>query len=70
MNPDGSPGAASTLAGAQVTWSLIGRHYFRHDEVGVSYTGNMSQFSGAGGYNGTNQSITVDYSHGCHIIFR
>jgi hypothetical protein len=63
VNPDGSPGAASTLAGAQVTWSLIGRHYFRHDEVGVSYTGNMSQFSGAGGYNGTNQSITVDYSH-------
>jgi hypothetical protein len=63
VNPDGSPGAASTLAGAQVTWSLIGRHYFRHDEVGVSYTGNISQFSGAGGYNGTNQSITVDYSH-------
>jgi hypothetical protein len=63
VNADGSLGPASTLTGAMATWSLAGRHYFRRDQVAVSYTGNWSQYSGAGGYSGTNQSISVDYEH-------
>lgn len=63
VNPDGSLGNPSTLTGGEFTWSLSGRHYFRRDVVGVLYSGNVTRYSGSGGYNGTNQSVTVDYSH-------
>lgn len=63
VNADGSLGPASTLIGMMLNWSLSGRHYFRRDMVSVNYTGNMSQYSGLGAYNGLNQSISANYSH-------
>jgi len=63
INANGLPGAPSTLTGAQLTWSLSGRHYFRRDEVSVSYSGNYSQYSGLGAFSGMNQNIVVDYAH-------
>jgi hypothetical protein len=63
VNPDGSPGPASTLIGTMVNWSFAGRHYFRRDMVSVNYTGNWSQYSGGGAYSGTNQNLSVAYSH-------
>jgi hypothetical protein len=63
VNADGSLGPPSTLLGTQATWSMAGRHYFRRDQVSVSYSGNVSQYSGAGAYNGANNSIAVTYSH-------
>jgi hypothetical protein len=54
-NPGGS-------AGAQLTWSFAGRHYFRRDQVGVNYGGNYSHYN-AGQYDGMNNSITMDYTH-------
>jgi hypothetical protein len=63
INPDGSLGAPSTLVGTQLTWSLSGRHYFRRDQVSVNYTGNFSQYSGLGAYNGANNTVAVTYSH-------
>ena len=63
INPNGSLGSPLTLWGAQLTWGLSGRHYFRRDQVGMSYNGNWSQYSGSGGFTGMNQSITADYEH-------
>jgi hypothetical protein len=63
VNPDGSLGPPGTLTGAMATWSLAGRHYFRRDVVSVSYSGNWSQYSGLGAYNGANQSLSVSYEH-------
>jgi hypothetical protein len=63
IEADGSLGPASTLTGAMVNWSVMGRHYFKRDSVSVSYAGNYSQYSGNGGFNGLNQSLSVDYEH-------
>ncbi len=63
VNADGSLGAASTLMGVLVNWGLTGRHYFRRDMVSVSYTGNISEYSGSGAYSGLNQNMGVAYSH-------
>ncbi len=63
VNADGTLGPPSSQTGAQATWSLSGRHYFRHDEVSLNYNGNWSEYSGSGGLSGTNQTITVDYEH-------
>ncbi len=63
LNADGSLGPVSTLIGTQLSWGFGGRHYFRRDQVSVNYTGNFSQYSGLGAYNGANNSIAVTYSH-------
>ncbi|HEY3824005.1 MAG TPA: hypothetical protein VGL82_05575 [Bryobacteraceae bacterium] len=63
VEADGSLGPASTLIGAMANWSLRGRHYFKQDLISVTYSGNYSQYSGIGGYNGLNQSMSVDYEH-------
>ncbi len=63
INADGSLGPPSTLIGTMLNWSLAGRHYFRRDQVSVNYTGNFSQYSGLGAYNGANNSIAATYSH-------
>jgi hypothetical protein len=49
-------------AGAQLTWSFVGRHYFRRDQVGVDYHGDYSHYNG-GVYDGMNNSMTMDYTH-------
>jgi len=61
-NPDGSPGDAA-LSGVQLKWSLTGTHYFHHDVLAASYSGNYTNYSGPGGYNGANNSMMVDYTH-------
>jgi hypothetical protein len=61
-NPNGTPGD-STLAGVQLKWSLSGTHYFRRDVLAVAYSGNYTQYSGAGSYSGGNHTMTVDYTH-------
>jgi len=63
VNADGSLGPVSTLIGTQLSWGFGGRHYFRRDQVSVNYTGNFSQYSGVGAYNGANNSVAVTYSH-------
>jgi hypothetical protein len=62
INPNGSFSGAS-FVGTMLNWSLIGRHYFRHDQIAVNYAGSYSQYAGPGGYSGSNNSIAVDYSH-------
>jgi len=43
-------------------WSLGGRHIWRRDELGLTYTGNYSEY-GQGGLNGANQTMNLDYAH-------
>lgn len=62
VNANGTPGN-STLLGTMLNWSFSGRHYFRRDQIAVSYTGNFQQYSGPGAYNGGNNSATVNYTH-------
>ena len=62
INADGSLSNAS-LVGTLFTWGLSGRHYFRHDQIGVNYTGSYSQYAGSTPFTGSNNSVTVDYSH-------
>jgi hypothetical protein len=62
FNPAGTFGTSSPL-GSNVTWSLVGRHYFRQDEIGVSYSGNYAQYSNGAGLSGLNNTLSVDYSH-------
>lgn len=54
---------ATDLRGGAVTWSLAGRHYFKRDQVAVSYFGNYSQYPGNGGFSGSNNTLTLDYTH-------
>jgi hypothetical protein len=63
VNADGSLGPPSTLIGMMVNWSLSGRHYFKRDMLSVSYSGNLSEYSGSGSYSGSNQSLSATYSH-------
>lgn len=63
VNPDGTLGAPSTLLGTQVSWSFSGRHYFHRDQLSVRYSGNIQQYSGLGAYNGSNNAVSVAYTH-------
>jgi hypothetical protein len=47
---------------ASASWSLGGRHVWRHDQLGMSYTGSYSEYR-PGGLNGANQSVNLDYAH-------
>jgi hypothetical protein len=63
VNLDGSLGPPITLVGTQLNWSLSGRHYFRRDQVSVSYTGNFTNYAGNNGFTGMNQTANVTYEH-------
>jgi hypothetical protein len=64
IKPDGSPAdGGSNLVGTMVNWTFGGRHYFRRDMISVNYAGNYSRYSQSTGYNGSNQSLSLLYSH-------
>jgi hypothetical protein len=48
--------------GESVSWSVAGRHYFEHDQIGFSYSGNFTHYAG-GGLTGSNNSVALDYGH-------
>jgi hypothetical protein len=53
----------TALVGTMMHWSFSGRHYFRRDQIGISYTGSLSRYSGPCCFNGSNNSVTLDYMH-------
>jgi hypothetical protein len=59
---NGGIGSSSPL-GESVTWSIAGRHYFHHDQIGFSYNGNFTQYGQGGGLTGLNNSVALNYSH-------
>jgi hypothetical protein len=64
------PVAVSNAAGYQsttseagtLTWNFSGRHLWRHDQLGISYNGSYSQYSGQS-LTGSNHSFNLDYAH-------
>jgi len=59
---NGSIGNSSPI-GTSISWSIAGRHYFQHDQIGFSYNGNFTQYAQGGGLTGSNNSAALDYSH-------
>ena len=55
--------AVFRLSGTSVTWSVAGRHYFGHDQIGFSYSGNFAQYSQNAGLSGANNSVAFNYGH-------
>lgn len=53
----------SALVGTMLNWSFSGRHYFRRDQISISYAGSLSRYSGPCCFNGSNNSVTIDYTH-------
>jgi hypothetical protein len=49
--------------GALASFALHGRHSWRHDEVGVDYSVNYNKYASANAYNGSNQTLNLDYTH-------
>ena len=49
--------------GAEMLWGITGRHYFRHDIIGVDYRGDLQYYSPARYFDGSNHSLTLDYTH-------
>jgi hypothetical protein len=55
-------GYPSTAQSRAANWNLSGRHRWRHDQLGLTYNGNYSQYS-ADGLSGLNNTLNLDYSH-------
>lgn len=49
--------------GYSVTWGLVGRHFWKHDQIGVDYHGAETKIGGYTATQGTNQTLNVDYEH-------
>jgi hypothetical protein len=59
---NGSVGNSSPF-GESVSWSIAGRHYFQHDQIGFSYNGNFTQYAQGVGLSGSNNAVAFDYGH-------
>ncbi len=62
QNPNGTFVSNSTY-GESLSWGLSGRHVWKLDQLGVSYSANYSGYSGNGGLSGMNNALNLDYSH-------
>ena len=58
----GSLGSSSPI-GKSINWSIAGRHYFKRDQIGLSYVGNFTQYAQGGGLSGLNNTLALDYGH-------
>jgi hypothetical protein len=57
---NGSVGSVSPI-GTSISWSVAGRHYFRHDQIGFSYSGNYARYAQNAGLSGMNNSVAFTY---------
>jgi len=57
--------AATTGAafGTATTFGFSGRHFWKKDQVGLTYGLNYSNYFGSNAYSGSNQHLSVDYGH-------
>jgi hypothetical protein len=62
VNPDGTL-ANEAAFGTSANWGFHGRHFWKHDQIGVDYRGNYDRYSGNSRYNGQNQNLNVDFTH-------
>jgi hypothetical protein len=55
-----APGGSS---GASLGWTFSGGRLIHRDQFGFVYSGSMSVYAGNGSLNGTNQQLSMNYSH-------
>jgi hypothetical protein len=49
--------------GYVASWGITGRHFWKHDQIGLNYQGSRSKIGGYSGLEGTNQIFSADYEH-------
>jgi hypothetical protein len=49
--------------GTSTSFTFTGRHLWKRDQIGVSYTASYNRYFSSYGYNGLNQNLNVDYEH-------
>jgi hypothetical protein len=49
--------------GTATTFSVSGRHFWREDQLGLDYNVNYNRYAGFNAFNGTNQHLSLDYTH-------
>jgi len=49
--------------GYSVNWGITGRHFWKHDQVGLDYSGSQSRIGGYSTGSGTNHNLNADYQH-------
>ncbi|MDP9171169.1 MAG: hypothetical protein M3N54_11170 [Acidobacteriota bacterium] len=62
LNPDGSLANAASF-GNSYRWGLSGRHFWKHDQAGLDYTGYYNHYGSNSRYNGANQLLNADFGH-------
>ncbi len=64
---DGKVGFVSAKASAaSFNWTLGGRHRWKRDQIGLSYTGNYSKYFAQNAFSnlsGVNNTLNLDYAH-------
>ncbi len=62
INSQGVPSVPGSTGG-DFYWGVSGRHYFHHDQLGISYMGIMQYYSQATAASGVSQTLSLDYTH-------
>jgi len=62
VNPNGTLANVDAW-GNSITWGVHGRHFWKHDQIGLSYSGNYNRYDYGTAYNGSNHSLNFDLSH-------
>lgn len=62
VNADGTV-ANGFAFGQSAIWSFEGRHFWKRDQLGVSYNGYYNRFDGSQRFNGQNEKLSADYAH-------
>ena len=60
---DGNLLRLGTLNGLELGLGGYGRHNFRRSALGVDYSGNFRHYSGASSFDGSNQSLALEYTY-------
>ncbi len=62
VNPDGTLQNVGAF-GYSANWGLSGRHFWKHDQAGLQYSGNYNQYATDNKYSGFNHSLNADFAH-------
>jgi hypothetical protein len=53
----------SSSYGTSAAFAVQGRHLWKRDQIGLSYTGGYNRYASVTSYNGVNQNLNIDYGH-------
>jgi hypothetical protein len=58
----GGSGDGSSF-GTATNFKFGGRHLWKNDQVGIDYSASYTRYTSAAGYDGANQTLSLDYEH-------